>query len=266
MNKMLVAVFDREDAAFEGLSALKDLHRDGDISLYSAAVIAKNNTGIIELKQAADTGPVGTAVGLLTGGLIGIFGGPVGVAVGVSAGGLAGLLLDVGRSGFEVTFLDDVSKTLTAGKFAVLAEIDETWTTPVDTRLQRFSAITFRQLRGEVVADQLARESAALEANLKALDEELKQAAAENRAAIQQDIERVKKQLKATQAQALARLDQAKAETEARVKALHDQAKAASGRAKARIEKRIADAQADFEVRSKKLGHAWELAKEALAA
>jgi hypothetical protein len=35
MNKMLVAVFDREDAAFEGLSALKDLHRDGDISLYS---------------------------------------------------------------------------------------------------------------------------------------------------------------------------------------------------------------------------------------
>ena len=28
MNKMLVAVFDREAAAFEGLSALKDLHRE----------------------------------------------------------------------------------------------------------------------------------------------------------------------------------------------------------------------------------------------
>ena len=29
MNKMLVAVFDSETAAFEGLNALKDLHRNG---------------------------------------------------------------------------------------------------------------------------------------------------------------------------------------------------------------------------------------------
>jgi uncharacterized membrane protein len=266
MNKMLVAVFDREDAAFEGLSALKDLHRDGDISLYSAAVIAKDQGGKIEVKQAADTGPVGASVGLLTGSLIGIVGGPVGMAVGASVGGLAGLLFDVSRSGVDVTFLDDVSKTLTAGKFAVLAEIDESWTAPVDTRLQRLDAIVFRRLRGEVVADQLVREREALGASLKALNDDLKYAAAENRAAIQQDIERVKKQIKATQEQAKARLDQAKAETEARVKALQDQAKAATGRAKARIEKRIADAQADFEVRSKKLNQAWALTKEALAA
>ncbi len=33
MNKVLVAVFVGEAAAFEGLSALKELHRDGDISL-----------------------------------------------------------------------------------------------------------------------------------------------------------------------------------------------------------------------------------------
>ena len=50
------------------------------------------------------------------------------------------------------------------------------------------------------------------------------------------------------------------------MKTLQDQAKAATGRAKARIEKRIADAQADFEVRSKKLSRAWALTKEALAA
>jgi uncharacterized membrane protein len=71
---MIVAVFDREAAAFEGLSALKDLHRDGDITLYSSAVIAKDKDGNIEAKQAADSGPVGTSVGLLTGALIGIVG------------------------------------------------------------------------------------------------------------------------------------------------------------------------------------------------
>ncbi len=261
MNKMLVAVFDRENNAFEGLSALKDLHRDGDITLYSVAVIAKDKSGKFDVKQAAETGPVGAAVGLLTGSFIGIFGGPIGVAV----GGLAGLLFDVSRSGVDVTFLDDVSKTLTSGKFAILAEIDETWTTPVDTQLQRFGAITFRRLRGEVVADQLVRERQALEANMNALNDDLRQAASENRAAIQQDIERVKKQISAIQEQAKVRLDHAKAETEARVRALQDQAKVATSRAKARIEKRIADAQADFELRSKKLGQAWALTKEALA-
>lgn len=266
MNKMLVAVFDTETAAFEGLSALKDLHRGGDITLYSSAVIAKDKSGKVELRQEADPGPVGTAVGLLTGTLLGILGGPAGVAVGASIGGLAGLVFDVNKSGVDVTFLDDVSKALTSGKFAVLAEIEESWTTPVDTRLHKLDGIVFRRLRGEVVADQLMRESAAFEADLKALNEDLKQAAAENRAAIQKDIDTMNKQIKVVQDQAKARLDQTKAETDAKVKALQDQAKAASGMAKARIEKRITAAKADFETRSKKLSQAWTLTEEALAA
>jgi uncharacterized membrane protein len=266
MNKMLVAIFDRESAAFEALSALKELHRNGDISLYSAAVAAKDNTGKIELKQAADSGPVGTAVGLLTGSLMGLVGGPAGMALGASLGGLAGLVFDANKSGVDLTFLDDVSNSLTAGKVAVLAEIEESWTAPVDTRLHQLGGAVFRRLRGEVVEDQIARESAAFEADLKALNDELKQSAAENRAAIQKDIERVKTQINATHDRAKARLDQARAETEARVKALQDQAKTATGLAKARIEKRIADARADFDRRSQKLSQAWALTKEALAA
>jgi len=144
--------------------------------------------------------------------------------------------------------------------------VEESWTTPVDTRLHELGGIVFRRLRAEVVEDQLVRESAAFDANLKALEDDLKQSAAENRAAIQKDIEQMKKQIKATQDQAKARLDQAKAEMDARVKALQDQAKGASDRTKARIEKRITDVKADFAVRSKKLNQAWGLTKEALAA
>ena len=265
MNKMLVAVFDTETAAFEGLKALRDLHKDADITLYSSAVIVKDKTGKISIKQAADDGPVGTALGLLTGGLLGILGGPAGLAIGATVGGFTGFLLDLDKSGIGATFLDDVSKTLTAGKAAVLAEVEESWTTPVDARLHERGGIVFRRLRSEVVEDQLVRESAAFDADLKALQDDLKQGIAENRAAIQKDIEQVKKQIKGAQDQAKTRLDQAKAETEARVKALQDQAKTATGLAKARIEKRIADAKADFEARSKKLSQAWTVAKEALA-
>jgi uncharacterized membrane protein len=266
MNKMIVAVFDTESAAFDGLSALRNLHRDGDITLYASTVIAKDSTGKIEIKQAADDGPVGTAVGLLTGGLIGILGGPVGLALGASVGGLTGLLFDLDQSGIGATFLDDVSKTLTAGKAAVVAELEESWTTPVDTRLHKLGGVIFRRLRSEVVEDELVRESAAFEADLQALEDDLKRAAAENRAAIQKDIEQVKKQINVIQEQAKARLDQARADMDARIKSLQDQAKGASDRAKARIDKRVAEVKADFEVRSKKLNQAWALTKEALAA
>jgi uncharacterized membrane protein len=54
MNKMLLASFDNEKAAFESVKALKDLHEDGDITLYSWAVVARDKAGTIELKQQAD--------------------------------------------------------------------------------------------------------------------------------------------------------------------------------------------------------------------
>ena len=47
MNKILIAVFDSEKAAYEGVAGLKDLHRDGDISLYASSVIAKDAAGAV---------------------------------------------------------------------------------------------------------------------------------------------------------------------------------------------------------------------------
>ena len=266
MNKMLVAVFETEASAFEGVSALRELHREGDVTLYASAVVVKDKAGKSEVKQAADQGAVGTAVGLLTGSLIGLLAGPAGLAIGASLGGLSGLIFDLDSSGVNATFLDEISKELSPGKAAVLAEIEETWMTPVDTRLHKLGATVFRRLRSEVVEDQLVRESAAFEAELKALQGDLDRAAAENRAAVQKDIEQVKMQIKTVQEQAKKRLDQAKAETDARIQSLRDQAKQASDRSKHRIDSRIAEVKADFDVRAKKLNQAWALTKEALAA
>lgn len=266
MNKMLLAVFDNETAAFEGLKALKVLHDNGDITLYSWAVVARDKAGKIELKQQDDRGPVGTALGMLTGTIIGLLGGPAGAVIGASLGGLSGLFFDLDNADVGVAFYGDVVKTLTPGKTAVLADVDESWTTPVDARMREHGGTVSRRFRAEVAEDQLVRESAALEANLNALDEEINEASAENRAAIQKEIEDTKKRLKATQEQAKARLDQAKAEMDAKIKTLQVQAKGATDRAKARIDKRVAAARADFEVRSKKLNQAWQLTKEALAA
>jgi uncharacterized membrane protein len=265
MNKMLVAVFGTELAAYEGLSALKDLHKNGDITLYATAVIAKDAGGAVSVKQSADEGPIGTAVGMLSGSAVGLLGGPVGVAVGASLGSLTGMVFDLRKTGIDIDFVDEVSKALTPGKAAVLADIEETWLTPVDTRIEKLGGVVLRRLRSEVVEDQLDREAAEFDAELKQLKEELAQARAENKAEVQKHIDATKQKIQATQAHAKAMLDQAKAETDAKIAALEAQMKGANDRQRAKINKRIADTKASYEARRAKLEQAWKLTKEALS-
>jgi uncharacterized membrane protein len=266
MNQMIAAVFDGEKAALEGLRELRNMHSECALSLYASAVIVKNKAGQVSVKQDADQGPVGAVTGILAGALVGVLGGPAAVPLGGYIGGLAGLLFDLGKFGIDLAFFDEVSKALSAGKAAVLAEIEESWASLLDERMHRHGGTVYRRFRADLADDQLIHQGAALVANLNALREDLKRSIAEDRAAIQRDIERVNKQISATQDQAKSRLAQAKSEMNARMSALQDQAKNASGHAKERIDKRIADARSDFDMRSKKLNQALNLGKEALAA
>lgn len=264
MNKMLVAIFDDESTAYEGLSALTDLHNRGDITLYAAAVISKDSSGRINVERAADEGPIGTALGTLTGSLVGLLGGPVGVVAGAAAGGLTGNLYDLNKSGVDVEFVDDVAEVLLPGRVAVIADIEETWTTPVNTKIHQLGGLVFRRERSQVVEDQLARESAAFNAELDQLDAELAQASAENKAAVKEQIDAVKKKIETTRAKSKARIEQLKTETDAKVSSLKEQIKKGTSEQKANIEKNMADLKADLEARNAKLKKAGELAKQAI--
>lgn len=264
MNKMLVAVFDTESAAYEGLSALKDLHRDGDITLYASAVVSKDPTGAVSVKESAEPLPLGTPIGLMTGSLLGVVGGPVGVAVGAGLGSLTGLAIDLNESEIDFGFLNEVSNAIIPGKVAVLADVEESWVAPVDTRLEKLGGLVFRRLRSEVVEDQLARESAEFEAEMKQLRDELANARAEDKAEVQMKIDAVRKKLEVTREQARGRAEQAKSEFDAKVAAMRDQRELANKRRKARIEKRMADVEADYTERRAKLEKVEERAEKAL--
>ena len=171
--------------AFEGLTALKDLHRDGDITLYASTVIAKDAAGVVATRQEADRGPVGTLVGIVTGGLVGLLGGPVGVAVGAYVGGFGGLMYDLFKVGISGDFIDEVAASLTPGKAAVIADIDETWVTPIDTRLGALGGTTFRHIQGEVIDAELTRETDAARAELEQLGAEVRETSGEARANVE---------------------------------------------------------------------------------
>lgn len=263
MNKMLIAVFETEAKAYEGLSNLKGLHKDGDITLYATAVINKDQSGQIRIKDSTEQGPIGTGVGLLTGSLIGLLAGPVGLAVGAATGAMAGMIYDVSDSGINETFVDDVSAALTNGKTAVVCEIDETWTVPVDTRMEAIGGIVFRRLRYEVEEEQLNREAEAISSEFRQLKEEFKEAREADKAKINASIEKLKSKAKIANDHLKKKMDDSKSQFDAKVNAIKEQMKNASDRRKAKLQKRIDSLTEEYNARTAKLKQAAKLVGEA---
>ena len=166
MDKMLIAVFDTVPEALKGVIALKDLYRVGNIKLYTTAVIAKDSSGTISIKQASERELNGAPLGLLSGILLGMLGGPIGLAIGGSIGGLAGLIFDLARAGISADFLEEASQSLMPGKAALLVELDETLEAPVDRKLGKLGGGVYRRPRSEFVEEQLLDELDVINAEL----------------------------------------------------------------------------------------------------
>jgi uncharacterized membrane protein len=262
VDKILVSVFDSEEAAFEGLTALKDLHGQGNITLYASAVIAKDANGEASVRKAADQGPIGTLVGVVGGGLVGLLGGPVGVAVGAYVGGFSGLMYDLFKAGISADFVDEVSATLTPGKTAVIAEVDEAWTTPVDTRLGALGATTLRRVPSDVVDQTLIAETAAARAELDELEAQLRRTSEADRAKVQAAIAAQREKFEALVSRIDSTLQQRKVEFEAKLATLRAQRQAAHEHQTARIDAAMTELKTSHAARQAKLEQARSLAKE----
>jgi len=266
MDKILVVVFDSESKAYEGSLALQELQNEGSINLYAKAVIVRNADGKLTVKQTGDMGPVGTAVGLLTGSLIGLLGGPVGVAIGVTLGTSGGMLYDLAQLGVGEEYLNEVGKSLQPGKAAVVAEVWEEWTLPVDNRMEALGGVVFRRTRKEVWDIVTEEDFAGPKAELAELKAEYNQATGEARVRLQAKIDAAKTRLQTMQDSIQAKIEAGRQETEAKIKSLQEQAAKESGERKAKREARIAELQAEQRRRSDLLKQALERIKEALSA
>ena len=264
MNKTLVAIFDNENAAFDGLTALKDLHRNGDITLYDTAVISKSIDGDARIVKAPDGAPTGTFLGMFVGALVGVLGGPIGLAVGATAGTLVGATTDLVRDSVDFDFIDQVRELMAPGRVVVVADVEETWVTPVDLTISERGGIVLRRLRHEVVEDQLAREHAEFEEELKELKKDFATSTGEAKAKVQARIASVERSINETRAQAAARAKKLTSEWTAKREAMEQQLKDANMRERARIKDQMDKAKQDFEMRTGKLRQAQQLVVEAI--
>jgi uncharacterized membrane protein len=208
MERILAVVFDNEKKAYEGKTALSQAAQDGDIVIYGGAVVTKHADGTATAKEfdgLGGTGGIGGIAGTALGSLIGLLGGPAGVIAGAGVGFTLGAIADVdyfdnARVGED--FVADLFKSLTPNKVAVVAEIDEDWTTPVDTRMEAIGGTVYRRSMWEVreIADE--KEIAAMKADLAQLKAEQVKVNAERKAKLQKKVEQLQAKIDAQQKKA----------------------------------------------------------------
>jgi uncharacterized membrane protein len=224
MDRMLVVVFDNESKAYEGKKALQQLGDEGSIAVYAYTVLAKRADGTVSIKQGDDVGPLGTLVGTAVGSLIGLLGGPAGLAIGATAGAAGGGFFDLHSVRIGEDYIDDVAKALTPTKVAVVAQVDEEWTTPVDTRMEALGGTVFRRALSDVTDRVNQEELAAMKADLAQYKAELAQERTDRQAKIQDKIKQLESKISAHQQKVQDR--RRSAERQAEVKALYLQNKA----------------------------------------
>jgi len=249
MNKMLAIVFGDEKAAYEGVKALSALDHEGSIDVNALAVIKKNADGTVSRERTDDEFGAYTLGGTALGSLIGILGGPVGLAVGMGTGALVGLIGDLHAAEVDEDFLADVTTALIPGKFAVVAEVDEEWVTPVDTRMEALGGVVFRAIKSDVEDERRAREAAARRAELDQLKAEHAKARSDRKAKLQAQVERLRERLEKRLEQNKARSKQAEEALQSKVAALQKKAEQEKGDAKVAIEARIKRLRDDYQHR-----------------
>ena len=231
MDRMLVVVFDNESKAYEGREALLQLDGEGSISVYAYAVIAKHADGTATVKQGDDPGPLGTLVGTALGSLIGLLGGPTGLAIGAAAGLITGTTADLDNARVGEDFIDDVFKVLLPNRVAVVAEIEEGWTTPVDTRMEAIGGTVFRRALSDVRRTANDEEIAAMKVEIAQIKAEHAKAHADRKAKLLEKINQLDSKIQARLEKAKERRQAAAREAQAKAAVLKTRAEATKAKA-----------------------------------
>ena len=167
-DNYIAVVFDDDKEASDALHELWRLDSIGDITVHGAAVLHRDKFGYVQVATKQTDPGLRTAIGVGVGALLGALAGPIGAAAGASiaagtaagigaaAGGVVGLTADTVKAGEHEEAAYESGFVLNEGQSAVVAEVSEDWTTPVDTAMTRLGGIVFRRPKGSVRGDSLS--------------------------------------------------------------------------------------------------------------
>ena len=154
--QVIIAAFQDEQGASAALDMLKEAKRERLIGIQDAAVLRKDESGKLHIKETADMGGgKGAALGGVAGGVVGAIAGAAlagPVLVGALIGGLAAKLSD---SGFDNDRLKAVGDNLTPGSSAIIAVVEHKWVEEVRKEMAEVGADVLTEEIGAELAAQL---------------------------------------------------------------------------------------------------------------
>jgi uncharacterized membrane protein len=195
MERMLVVIFDREDKAYKAARVLEGLKDLSLIALNADAIVTKNHRGETTVTRPHALDPQATMGSTAAGALIGMFGGPVALFIGAVTGALVGASADLVRARVGGDFLTEVTDALEPGKTALVAEIDEEDTNPIDHRMAALGGRVLRRDLQEVEDNAYEREVAAISATAARMRAEHGESRAERKRRLQDRIDSLKRKL-----------------------------------------------------------------------
>jgi uncharacterized membrane protein len=251
MENLLIITFGSRSKAAEGLDRLTDLDQLGDITIYNCVLVQKtgpNQFEIIEHK-GPDTEVLPTA-GAIGGAVIGAIGGPIGMAMGMLTGTTLGLADEADRLDFSSGVLDQVTKNLSVGRFAIVLDVEEDTESIVDSYMKSSDGDVLRT----DIADQYEQYNQAQDDEFKkelaAEEKSLKAALEADKATIKLKIEKLKLEHDLKVVKLKVRTAVRKKQLENRIKTFDDKIKTAAADTKTKLmahRKKVAEKLANFE-------------------
>jgi uncharacterized membrane protein len=195
-SNVVVVRFIESSKAYEALSRLKDYAAQGRIGLDSAVVVERRAGGALRVAEGSDNlGPVGLASGSVVGMLVGVLGGPIGVLLGWGAGALIGGAFDADRVVDSEEALSVLSRAISPGSTAVIANVTEWDAEALDSEMSRLGGQVTRYPVADVLAELEFVEEAADAAAKEARHTLRAQRKAKVRASVDEKTAQVKKKL-----------------------------------------------------------------------
>ena len=153
MHDYIAVIFDDTAKAYRGLHALWQLDNEGAITVHGTTVVHRNDFGDFQVDTKETHPALATAVGVGLGALLGALAGPAGAAIGAAggagmgaaAGGAVGATADIVRADTRQQAKSETALNLLPGEAAVIADVSEDSTVPVDTRMRELGGAVRRR-------------------------------------------------------------------------------------------------------------------------
>ena len=181
-DNVIVVRFDEPSKAYQALSELNSLGREGRVDVRSAVLLERSKDGTVKMPEGSDSAAGFYLVsGGLIGMLVGALAGPIGMLLGGSIGAMGGSAGELARADDQDVALQAIGERIQPGSTALVAEVTEPAEEVIDGAMAALGGQVTRRPASDVYAEVVSAENASIEEGVDALKARIHEHHADNK-------------------------------------------------------------------------------------